>query len=279
MAVSDYFKPLSSWTSGQVREFLRNRNRDEYNLIDVRQPKEYAGGHLPGSQLIPLNELPDLVGNLDPQKVTIVYCAHGIRSRSAAAFLLNSGFSEVHSIEGGIKGWQGVMAEGPPEAGMAYFIAARNPEELIALAWLLEEGSRRFYDKVSERSQDKEAAALFYDLTAAEELHEASLCALYERFSGKACDSRFPWSVLEAEPAGDIMEGGMKVSEALQWAQGKGIKDILELAISLETNSYDLYLKMEREMTDESSKHVFRILSGEERDHLGRLTSLFENRL
>ena len=48
-------------------------------------------------------------------------------------------------MQGGINAWKGLVAEGAPESGMAYFSPATKPEELIALAWLLEDGSRNFY--------------------------------------------------------------------------------------------------------------------------------------
>ncbi|HWR57363.1 MAG TPA: rhodanese-like domain-containing protein [Thermodesulfovibrionales bacterium] len=279
MNVQDYFKPLLTWTPEKAREFLNNKKQVEYNLVDVRQPKEYESGHIPGAQLIPLDQLPDRIGELDPDKVTIAYCAKGIRSRAAAALLSNSDFKEVHSIEGGLNAWQGRVAEGIPEAGMAFFSPASNPEQLIALAWLLEDGSRKFYNELSSMLNDKDAAVLFRELTLAEEHHKSSLLSLYKQLSGKDADTGFPWSVLDAKPVGDVMEGGTKVNEALQWVQGKSVQDILELSISLETNSYDLYLKMERTMKEENSKKLFRLLSDEEKLHLERLTNLFESKL
>ena len=57
----------------EVREFLKNRNPGEYNLIDVRQPVEYEEGHIPGAQLIPLGELRDRINEIDPSKPTITY--------------------------------------------------------------------------------------------------------------------------------------------------------------------------------------------------------------
>ena len=62
-----------SMTAEEVREFLKNKNPDEYNLVDVRQPKEYERGHLPGARLIPVGELRDRLGELDPDKPTITY--------------------------------------------------------------------------------------------------------------------------------------------------------------------------------------------------------------
>jgi rubrerythrin len=61
--------------------------------------------------------------------------------------------------------------------------------------------------------------------------------------------------------------------------QGKSITEILELSVALETNSYDLYLNMERRLKDQPSAEVFRVLSGEEKEHLERLSALLEKRM
>jgi rhodanese-related sulfurtransferase len=73
MGVSDYFKPVSSWSAEEVRTFLNEKGSEKYNLVDVRQQKEYEQGHLPGAQLIPLGELANRVKELDPNKPTIAY--------------------------------------------------------------------------------------------------------------------------------------------------------------------------------------------------------------
>lgn len=279
MGISDYFAPLSTWSAQKAREIFQDTNQEAYNLIDVRHPREYESGHLPGAHLIPLDELPDRLEDLDPKKLTITYCAKGIRSRAAAALLLGSGFREVHSIEGGLEAWHGPVAEGPPDSGMAYFSPLAKPEELIALAWLLEDGSRKFYHAVSKPFHNKEAAAVFQELAQAERHHMSSLLTLYTQITGKEPNPGFPWSVLSLEPEGDIMEGGVRLDEALKWVEGKEVKSVLELAIANETNSYDLYLRMERTIEDRDSKKVFRTLSDEEKLHLQRLIALSENSL
>ena len=73
MGILDYFKPVSTWPPEKVREFLREKNPQEYNLIDVRQPAEYEHGHLPGARLIPLSKLEGRFKELDPNKLTITY--------------------------------------------------------------------------------------------------------------------------------------------------------------------------------------------------------------
>jgi len=55
--------------------------------------------------------------------------------------------------------------------------------------------------------------------------------------------------------------------------------EILELSISSETNAYDLYIKMERQMKDQRSAQVFQVLSKEKKQHLERLSSFLEERV
>jgi hypothetical protein len=74
--------------------------------------------------------------------------------------LAGEGFENVYSMEGGFRAWEGLIAEGAPEAGMAYFTAGGGPEEFIALAWVLEEGSRSFTG-VPALVADEEAKKLF----------------------------------------------------------------------------------------------------------------------
>ena len=182
-------------------------------------------------------------------------------------------------MEGGINAWKGLKAEGAPESGMAYFSPAAKPEELIALAWLLEDGSRRFYSDLAATLTDQEAKNLYHQLAMAEEHHQASLLSLYRESSGKTLDQGFPESVVPPGKQGDVMEGGMRVDEALQWAKGKRTAGVLELSLSLETNAYDLYLKMERQTKDQRSAKVFGVLSREEKQHLDLLSSLLEKKV
>jgi rhodanese-related sulfurtransferase len=73
MGLTDYFKRNNTMTADEVREFLKKHRPEDYNLVDVRQPQEYEQEHLPGAQLIPVSELPDRLGELDPNKPTIAY--------------------------------------------------------------------------------------------------------------------------------------------------------------------------------------------------------------
>ena len=200
-----------------------------------------------------------------------------MRSRAAASVLVTAGFATVHSMEGGMHAWQGLTAAGAPEAGMAFFKAGSLPGELIALAWVLEEGSRRFYASVAGTLADSEAAKLFADLAAAEEHHKSTLLGLYRDAANKEPALDFPRDVIEADE--DRMEGGVKVSETLEWAKGRDGRDLLDMSMARETDSYDLYIKMGRRVAGEKAKQVFGRLVEEEKGHLIRMASLLDRML
>ena len=73
MGLFDLFRRISTWTPEELRRFLDDHSAEDYQLIDVRQPREYQEGHLPGAVLIPVSELEDRHGELDPGKKTILY--------------------------------------------------------------------------------------------------------------------------------------------------------------------------------------------------------------
>ncbi len=87
-------------------EELKKRldQRDEIKLLDVREPHEYQISNL-GGKLIPLNDLPQRVHELDSSDEIIVYCAGGIRSAKAVKFLKEVGFKKVKNLLGGINAW------------------------------------------------------------------------------------------------------------------------------------------------------------------------------
>lgn len=72
-------------------------------LIDVREPAEYAAEHLPAVQLMPLTQLPALSRQLDPQRPVYVLCRSGNRAKLAATQLQDLGFVDMVVVMGGIK--------------------------------------------------------------------------------------------------------------------------------------------------------------------------------
>lgn len=181
-------------------------------------------------------------------------------------------------MQGGIRAWEGLAAEGFPEPVMTFFAPARSSEEYAALAWRLEEGTREFYQAVSSALQPNEVAGFFRGLTSAEEHHKLMLKNLYSEISGKE-GVDFPGALLPEQPAEGVMEGGARLNEALDWVKGKTPKEVLEYSIALETNAYDRYLIMHGEVKDDQSKRVFKVISEEERRHIQSMVEQFEKLL
>ena len=67
------FSPGANMSPEEVKKFMAEHDPDEYQLVDVRQPKEYEKEHIPGSMLIPVRELIDRKDELDHTKPTFVY--------------------------------------------------------------------------------------------------------------------------------------------------------------------------------------------------------------
>jgi hydroxyacylglutathione hydrolase len=74
-------------------------------IVDVRNPGETEAGMIPGAIGIPVGQLPERIGELEPERPTVVYCAGGYRSSVAASLLRSHGFSDVSDILGGYGAW------------------------------------------------------------------------------------------------------------------------------------------------------------------------------
>lgn len=86
-------------------------------LLDVREPDEYAHGHVPGALNLPQADLASRLGDLPRDQSLFVICQGGYRSRRAAQFLRQSGFVDVASVKGGTQAWDeaGLPIEGDDE--------------------------------------------------------------------------------------------------------------------------------------------------------------------
>jgi len=86
---------------------LKNKIQQEEKLflLDVREPNEYEYGHIANSILIPLNQIPNRLSELDPEQEIVVICHHGMRSQQAANYLAQSGFKNISNLTGGIDAW------------------------------------------------------------------------------------------------------------------------------------------------------------------------------
>lgn len=91
-------------------------------LLDVRTLQEYLYlGHIPGTTLIPINELAGRWQELDPKKKTVVICQHAIRSTDASHYLEAQGFKDIYNYIEGMAQWDGPLKKADPNQS--------NPQE------------------------------------------------------------------------------------------------------------------------------------------------------
>ncbi len=84
-------------------------NREDAQILDVREASEFAAGHLPEARNIPVDKLADRIGELDKfkDKPIIVCCASGMRSGKACGELKKQGFDRLYNLAGGVDAWVG----------------------------------------------------------------------------------------------------------------------------------------------------------------------------
>ncbi|MEM7285694.1 MAG: rhodanese-like domain-containing protein [Actinomycetota bacterium] len=83
----------------------RRHEIEDLQLVDVRNPGEYALGTIDGADSMPVGQLPTRGGELDPMRPTVVFCAGGYRSSVAASVLRQAGFVDVSDVVGGYAAW------------------------------------------------------------------------------------------------------------------------------------------------------------------------------
>jgi adenylyltransferase/sulfurtransferase len=97
---------MSEMPTVSVAELKRKLDaRENFQLVDVREPMEYELANIDGAKLIPLGELPERLNELDRERLTIVHCHSGQRSAQAVRIMREAGFANVFNLEGGIARW------------------------------------------------------------------------------------------------------------------------------------------------------------------------------
>ncbi|MFC1895046.1 rhodanese-like domain-containing protein [Thermodesulfobacteriota bacterium] len=274
MRWKQFFTLTDSMDAPQAKSFLEENEEGSYTLLDVRQPHEYEEARIPGARLIPLPQLSDRLGEIDRDKPLLVYCAVGGRSRVAAQLLSGQGFSKVLNLKGGIKSWQGEKAAGPPEHGMSLITGKESPQEMIVLAFGMEEGLGSFYRAMAQSAANTDVARLFQELSKIEQRHKERLFGLYLEMEDSAVSrDEFDKHILPG-----VMEGGMTTEEfmALHGSFLETVPGTLELAMILETQALDLYMRFAQKSEDAAVRKVLHSIFDEEKAHLKSLGKLLE---
>ncbi|MBU0664115.1 MAG: sulfurtransferase [Proteobacteria bacterium] len=285
------FTPGANMSPEEARKFIDIHPRDTYQILDVRQPKEYEQGHLAGALLMPVKEVATRLAELDRDEPLLVYCHSGVRSKAACQLLLAEGFREVYNMSGGIVAWKGEKITGGELQGVEFFMDREFPD-VFQMAYAMEEGLRQLYIGLMDKVANEENKKFLERLAAFEEGHKAMLVAMFapEDFSG--IDDDQGWSNAEGTKDGGscddvgnpdvgIVEGGLDRQQIMDHfdSQLDTMQDILQLGIMLEAQALDLYSRLARQSEVGKSRELFHFLAKEEARHLGYLTEALDKLL
>ena len=268
------FGPIPELEPSEFNKYRDEHEEKSFVLLDVRQPHEYEEDHIPGAQLIPLPVLSERYRELDPGKPVLAYCAIGGRSRAAAEFLSGRGFHQVYSLKGGINAWAGIGAEGDEADGMALLRGDETPAQALAVAYALENGLGSFYKALGEVLENKELADLLQKLGKVEAVHKEKVMQLFEKAKPTDDDRK----TFENLKDSGVMEGGYQLEIKLKEHKDDlpGSAEVLDLAMTIEAQAMDLYMRMAHKFSDQEAGRLMLELSEDEKKHLGALGRMLE---
>jgi rubrerythrin len=180
-------------------------------------------------------------------------------------------------MKGGIDAWNGLVSRTEVDHGIYLIEGGESPEEVIALAYGLEAATHRFYEDLAEGATDRDTKSLFAELAQDEIYHRDELWKRYKAVAGEGKTRE----AFETGIVAKTLEDGRTADQILalypNWIEQP--REALELAMSLETDSLDLYLRMAQKSDNRETTAVFNDLAKEEKKHLRRVGDLFRNKL
>lgn len=240
-------------TAEELQQFMASHKEGAYTLVDVRQPIEYAQGHLPGAQPLPLPELQQLLeqeGELpfSTEGTVVFYCQAGQRSRTAARMALQSERFKgpLYSLEGGLFQWNGIALDNVPRLGRLPL--GEGLQAMLLAALDLEKAAFVLYAALEESSRSKGSCQLPEKLP--EQLVDMEMAhakQVYRTLAKHWGDGDVPsFESLFEEAGGDILEGGQRLEELKPWVDqalslDEGCVGVAELGLEVEYAAYDLY--------------------------------------
>ncbi len=87
----------------QTKELLE---KGEINVVDIRDEQSFLAGHIPDAYHLNDGSLTQFMNECDLDTPVVVCCYHGISSQQAAQYLIQQGFDEVYSMDGGFEAWK-----------------------------------------------------------------------------------------------------------------------------------------------------------------------------
>jgi len=191
--------------------------------------------------------------------------------------LTGAGFENVININGGIKAWQGRKAAGPMELNMDIIRGDETPEEILTLGVWFEKGLQKFYRQTSDQTDDPELKSLLTNLAGIEAHHIKTIFDLLKTIDPSKSDM----ALFETAIKPKMMEGGYDIDLFLKENETylNTTQDVLDLAMMLETQGLDLYLRFADKSTHLQTKEMLYKIADEEKSHLASLGRMIDEKI
>jgi rubrerythrin len=155
---------------------------------------------------------------------------------------------------------------------MAMLRGDESPAEITVLAYGMEQALGVFYTTLSEKSKDTELKGLFANLAGIEQRHKEMLFALYMEIEPVGADLKKFESLVDSTR----MEGGFDTEAFMKQneAHMKTVPDVLTIAMMIETQALDLYLRYAERSSEAHTAKILYKIADEEKAHLSALGRL-----
>ena len=104
-AAVSYFRMKKAVTTLTQEQFIEGYRKAQ--LIDVREAKDFANGHILGARNIPQTQLNQRYKEIRADKPVYIYDQNGVRSGRVGLFLKKKGYDQLYQLQGGFKQWSG----------------------------------------------------------------------------------------------------------------------------------------------------------------------------
>ncbi|MPY25308.1 thiosulfate sulfurtransferase GlpE [Shewanella psychropiezotolerans] len=97
---------MSNFQHFSVNQLIQlSESHSDIQIVDIRDAASFASGHVEGAINLNNENLASFVAEADMDQPLIVVCYHGISSQGAAQYLVEQGFDDVYSLDGGYQAW------------------------------------------------------------------------------------------------------------------------------------------------------------------------------
>ena len=252
-------KKLESWIlSGREADFM---------VVDIRGKEAYGREHIPGAVHIPAMEVISHPLITQARRKLVFYCRNGKRSKAALIFAEDAGVprENLFNLEGGICAYNGEILMDLPR--VETFPHGLDISQVMERALALEKGAFLFYKRIQGLYGGGPLESLMMKMAGAEVAHGKAIFRCLERIK----DIPLEFDVYFDQVDGNIFEGGKTedaLDEILEQVDSNNYLDLLDFAIEMEVEAYDLYRNMAEKSVEPPLKEMFLTLAQAEKNHI-----------